>query len=276
MLKYPEIDPVAFSVGPLTVHWYGLMYLAGFAAAYALAMHRSGKDWTPIRKSQVDDLVVWVALGVILGGRCGYVFFYQFERFLEDPLWLFRVWEGGMSFHGGLLGVILAMVLYSRHIKISFLALMDFVAPLVPPGLGFGRIGNFIGQELWGRETTWEYGMIFPKDPEGLVRHASQLYQAALEGLLLFMILFLYSRKPRPIGTVGSLFLICYGAFRFIVEFFREPDSHIGFDFAGWMTRGQLLSLPMILVGIILFVWFYLRGNKPTPNSDPEPAPSKS
>ncbi|GAA6167934.1 prolipoprotein diacylglyceryl transferase [Sessilibacter corallicola] len=260
MLKYPELDPVAFSLGPLTVHWYGLMYLAGFVAAWTLATHRAGKDWTPLKKNHVEDLIVWAAIGVIVGGRFGYVFFYQFERFLEDPAWLFRVWEGGMSFHGGLIGVIVAMALYARKLKIHFLALMDFVAPMVPPGLGFGRLGNFIGQELWGRETTSEWGMIFPKDPEEKIRHASQLYQAALEGLLLFIILFLYSRKPRPTGTVGSLFLICYGSFRFIVEFYREPDSHIGFDMLGWMTRGQLLSIPMIVIGVALFVYFNLKG----------------
>jgi len=256
MLTYPQIDPIAFQLGPLSVHWYGLMYLAGFATAWALAMYRAGKDWTPVARSQVEDLVVWCALGVIIGGRLGYVFFYGLEQFLEDPIWLFKIWTGGMSFHGGLLGVTAAMALYARKHQVSFLSLADFCAPMVPLGLGFGRLGNFIGQELWGRETNVAWGMVFPNDPEQLVRHPSQLYEAGLEGLLLFIILFAYSARPRVPGTVASLFLVFYGCFRYFVEFFRQPDVHIGFDLFGWMTRGQLLSSAMVVIGVLLFVVF--------------------
>jgi len=257
MLTYPDIDPIAFSIGPIDVHWYGIAYLCGFAAAWWVAVHRSRYKHTSVRKEQIEDLVLYGALGVILGGRIGYVLFYQLDVFLANPLWLFRVWEGGMSFHGGLLGVVGAMWLYARKHKMSYLGLMDFVAPAVPPGLGFGRIANFIGQELWGRETDSPWGMIFPKDPEALVRHPSQLYEAALEGLLLFIILFWYARKPRPRGAVSGLFLMLYGCFRFAVEFTRQPDAHIDFDLFGWLTRGQLLSIPMIVLGAGLVIWAY-------------------
>ena len=259
MLSYPEIDPVAFAIGPLKVHWYGLMYLLGFAAAWKLAMRRAARPQSPCRPDQVEDLIVYGAMGVILGGRFGYVLFYHFDRFLEDPLWLLRVWEGGMSFHGGMLGVIAAIYVYSRKIDRPFFAMTDFVAPLVPIGLGLGRLGNFIGQELWGRPTDFAMGMVFPRDPLGLVRHPSQLYQAALEGLLLFLVLFWFTSKPRPRMAAGGLFLLLYGSFRFTVEFVREPDSHIGFDMLGWMTRGQLLSLPMIVAGLVFLVWAYRR-----------------
>lgn len=259
MLNYPEIDPVAFALGPLKVHWYGLMYLLGFAAAWKLAMSRAARPQSPCRSEQVEDLIVYGAMGVILGGRFGYVLFYHFDRFLGDPLWLLRVWEGGMSFHGGLLGVIAAIYVYSRKINRPFLAVTDFVAPLVPIGLGLGRLGNFIGQELWGRPTDFALGMVFPRDPLGLVRHPSQLYQAALEGLVLFAVLFWFTSKPRPRMAAGGLFLLLYGCFRFVVEFAREPDSHIGFDLLGWMTRGQLLSLPMMAAGLGFLVWAYRR-----------------
>ncbi|BFM18480.1 prolipoprotein diacylglyceryl transferase [Maricurvus nonylphenolicus] len=267
MLTYPEIDPVLLSLGPfelagktlgpLEVHWYGIMYLLGFLGAWLVAVKRSKQPNSVISKAQIEDLVVYGAMGVIIGGRCGYVLFYYFDRFLLDPLWLFRVWEGGMSFHGGMLGVVVALWLYSRKIKRPFLGVADFVAPMVPLGLGFGRLGNFIGQELWGRATDVSWGMVFPRDPLGLVRHPSQLYQAFLEGLVLFVVLLWFSAKPKPRGAVSALFLICYGSFRFIVEFVREPDSHIGFDVLGWMTRGQLLSLPMIGFGIGLMLWVY-------------------
>lgn len=264
-MNYPEIDPVAISIGPfdfggqqfgpLEVHWYGVMYLIGFACAWLLAMRRAGLPHTIINRKQVENLVTYCAFGVILGGRLGYVFFYHFGYWLSDPLWLFRIWEGGMSFHGGLIGVTLALVIYARRIKQPFLALTDFVAPLVPLSLGFGRLGNFIGQELWGRASDVPWAMVFPKDPSGLARHPSQLYQATLEGLILFIAVYWFSVKPRPRGTVTGLFLILYGSFRFFTEFFRQPDQHIQFDLFGWVTRGQLLSLPMIALGIGLVVW---------------------
>ncbi|MGK2914936.1 MAG: prolipoprotein diacylglyceryl transferase [Porticoccaceae bacterium] len=261
MLTYPVIDPIAFSVGPVRAHWYGVMYLVGFAAAWLLARQRSRRPGAPVQTNQIEDLIVYSAFGVILGGRCGYVVFYNFDKWLADPLWLFRLWEGGMSFHGGLLGVIFALFLFAHRIHQPFLAVTDFAAPLVPIGLGLGRIGNFIGQELWGRATDVSWGMVFPRDPEQLVRHPSQLYQATLEGIVLFGVLFWYSRQPRPTGAVGGLFLLLYGLFRFAVEFFREPDRQIGFDLFDWMTRGQILCLPMIITGALLMSWAYRRGS---------------
>jgi len=258
-LAFPEVDPVAFALGPVQVHWYGLMYLAAFAGAWWLAMQRSQRAWSPVRRQKVEDLVVYVAFGVILGGRCGYVLFYNFDKWLADPIWLLRIWEGGMSFHGGLLGVLIALAIFARQIRQPFLAVAFFVAPLVPVGLGLGRIGNFIGQELWGRQTEVAWGMVFPKDPEQLVRHPSQLYQALLEGLVLFAVLFWFSRRPRAAGLTSGLFLMLYGSFRFAVEFVREPDSHIGYDLLGWMTRGQLLSVPMVAAGAVLIAWVLLR-----------------
>ncbi len=257
MLRYPEIDPIAVSLGPISVHWYGIMYLVGFASAWWLAARRADLASYPLQRKQVDDLIFYGAIGVVLGGRFGYVLFYNFDRFLEQPLWLLKVWEGGMSFHGGLLGVIVAMFLYARSINLRAGEVLDFIAPMVPIGLGMGRVGNFIGQELWGRQADVPWAMVFPNDPEGLARHPSQVYQAGLEGLLFFLLLYGFSSRPRPTWSVSGLFLIAYGCFRFIVEFFRQPDSHIGFDLFGWMTRGQVLSLPMILIGCVMMVWAY-------------------
>jgi len=260
MLQHPDIDPVAFSIGPLAVHWYGLAYLAGFALAWLLATKRARRVDSPVTPTQVEDVVFYSALGVILGGRCGYVLFYNFDKFLHDPLWLFRVWEGGMSFHGGALGVIVAMAWYARVHEIQLGRLWDFVAPLVPLGLLLGRLANFLNQELWGRQTDVAWGMVFPRtDPARLVRHPSQLYEAFLEGLVLFAILWWFSRKQRPMYSVGALFLFFYGVFRFIVEFFREPDEQIGFAAFGWMSRGQELCVPMIVVGAVLFIYAYRR-----------------
>jgi phosphatidylglycerol:prolipoprotein diacylglycerol transferase len=266
MLKYPVIDPVLVSLGPLQVHWYGIMYLLGFAGAWWLATRRSRLPNSPCQTEQVEDLIVYGAAGVILGGRFGYVLFYHFDRFIEDPLWLLRIWEGGMSFHGGLLGVAIALLVYARKLRQPFFAVTDFIAPMVPIGLGLGRLGNFIGQELWGRATDVPWAMVFPRDPEQLARHPSQLYQAALEGLILFVILFWFSSKPRPKMAVTGLFLILYSCFRMAVEFFREPDSHIGFDAMGWLTRGQLLSFPMLMVGCTLFFAAYFVANRNAEN----------
>ncbi|MCI5107260.1 MAG: prolipoprotein diacylglyceryl transferase [Pseudomonadales bacterium] len=250
MLTYPDIDPVAFAIGPLTVHWYGIMYIVAFGGAWALASYRGKRSELPWSSEQVSDLVFYGALGAVLGGRFGSVIFYNFDRFLADPLWLLRVWEGGMSFHGGFLGVLLAMYLYSRSIKRDFWSTMDFIAPMVPFGLGAGRIGNFIGGELWGRPTEMPWGMVFPH-VDSLARHPSQLYQALLEGLLLFTIVWLFSAKPRPRLAVSGLFALCYGSFRFFVEFFRQPDEQLGFIAFNWLTMGQLLSLPMIIAGAV-------------------------
>ena len=249
MLTYPDIDPVAIALGPLKIHWYGLTYLAGLAFAWWLAVQRSHQAFTPIAREQVDDLIFYSALGVVLGGRAGYAVFYGAERLAQDPYWLLRVWEGGMSFHGGLLGVILATFLYARRHKIAFGALLDFVAPLAPLGLALGRLGNFIGQELWGRPADVAWAMVFPRDPFALPRHPSQLYQFALEGMLLFAILLWFSRRPRPTWAASGVFALGYGVLRFFVEFYREPDAHLGIQALGWMTRGQILCVPMMVLG---------------------------
>lgn len=259
MLVYPQIDPVALSLGPLKVHWYGLMYLCAFACAYGLGLWRIRRGRGPWTEAMLSDMVFYGALGVILGGRLGYVLFYGFPRFLNDPLWALRVWEGGMSFHGGLLGVLVAMAFFARQYQKNWLDLMDFVAPLVPTGLFFGRIGNFIGGELWGRpvqDPGYPLAMIFPH-VDMLPRHPSQLYEAVLEGLLLFVVLWWYSAKPRPRMAVSGLFLFGYGMARFVVEFFRMPDADKGFVFFDWMTMGQILSSPMILGGLVLMLLAY-------------------
>lgn len=270
MLLYPNINPVAFSLGPLTVHWYGIMYLLAFLSAWWIANKRCRRQGSRIVKQHIEDIIFYCALGVVLGGRCGYVFIYNFEQWLQDPLWLFRLWEGGMSFHGGLLGVILALALCARKHQHSFFELADFVAPMVPLGLGFGRIGNFIGGELWGRPTAVPWGMVFPH-VDDLVRHPSQLYQAFLEGVLLFAIVFWFSVQPRPRMAVSAVFLLFYGIFRFLVEFVRQPDAHIPNLAFGWMTRGQLLSIPMIAMGLVLLVLAYRRASlHASPKASPE------
>ncbi len=258
MLSYPDIDPIAFSLGPLSVHWYGLMYLIGFAGAYVLASWRASLPNSGWTKEQVSDLIFYGALGVILGGRFGYVIFYNFDQFLADPLWLFAIWEGGMSFHGGLLGVLIAVAWFAKKTGKTVFEVTDFGAPMVPIGLGAGRIGNFIGGELWGRASDVPWAMVFPR-ADGLARHPSQLYQFALEGVVLFTILWLYSAKPRPTMAVSGLFAVCYGCFRIFVEFFREPDAQLGYLAFGWLTMGQLLSLPMVIIGIGMMVWAYQR-----------------
>ncbi|MGC9456967.1 MAG: prolipoprotein diacylglyceryl transferase, partial [Halothiobacillaceae bacterium] len=259
MLTYPEIDPVALALGPLKIHWYGLMYAVGFALAWALGRHRAGKPHTPLNAAQVDDLLFYCALGVVLGGRLGYILFYQSAGLVQDPLMILRLWEGGMSFHGGLIGVLTAMWLFARKTGKGFFEIGDFVAPLVPLGLCAGRIGNFINGELWGGPTDLPWGMVFPHVDE-LARHPSMLYQAALEGMALFLILWWFSARPRPTMAVSGLFLLGYGLFRGLVEFVREPDAHIGYLYGGWLTMGQLLSLPMVIAGVALLVWAYRRG----------------
>jgi phosphatidylglycerol:prolipoprotein diacylglycerol transferase len=256
-LQFPVIDPIIFSIGPVALRWYGMMYLIGFVAAMFIAnkaADKSGGLWT---RDQVSDLLFYSFLGVILGGRIGYVLFYQWDYFLADPLYLFQIWEGGMSFHGGLLGVITAVYIFARKANKSFLIVADFVAPLVPIGLGMGRLGNFINAELWGRETDVPWAMVFPTDSLQLPRHPSQLYEFFLEGVVLFAILYVITRKPRSLGLAAGTFLIGYGVFRSIVEFFREPDAHLGLYFS-FISKGQILSIPMILAGFLMIYLGYL------------------
>ena len=253
MFTYPKIDPVALDLGFIQIHWYGLMYLTAFALAWWLGKIRAAKPNSGWNEDQVGDMIFYGALGVVVGGRVGYMLFYQFPTLIDDPLSLFRVWEGGMSFHGGLLGVLVAMLLFGRRHKKTFFDTMDFVAPLVPLGYFAGRIGNFINGELWGRVTDVPWAMIFPH-VDMQPRHPSMLYQGLLEGLVLFIILWIYSSKPRPKMAVSAVAAIGFGVFRFFLEFFREPDAHLGFVALHWMTMGQILSIPLILLGIVLWV----------------------
>lgn len=251
MINYPAINPIAVSLGPLKIYWYGIMYLIGFFAAWVLAQYRARQN-VILTKNQATDLIFYCALGVVLGGRVGYILFYNFSGFVQHPLSLFKIWQGGMSFHGGFLGVFLAIYLYARSIGQPVFKLTDFIVPLVPIGLGAGRIGNFINGELFGKITNLPWAMIFPNGGP-FPRHPSQLYEFFLEGILLFVILWTYSEKPRAVGKVSGVFLIFYGAFRFFAEFFRQPDPQIGFIAWNWLTMGQLLSIPMILLGFVLF-----------------------
>ncbi len=249
MLNYPQIDPVALSLGSLNIHWYGLMYLVGFLGAWLLGRYRAKRNgWS---NDQIDDLIFYAAMGVVLGGRIGYVLFYNFPVFIDNPIILIKIWQGGMSFHGGLLGVLIAMYLFGKKYKHSFFEVTDFIAPLVPIGLGAGRVGNFINGELWGKPTDSVFGMLVP-DLGELPRHPSQLYEAASEGVLLFLILWFYSSKPKATMAVSGLFLIGYGVFRFSVEFVRLPDAHLGYLAFGWLTMGQVLTVPMLLLGVFL------------------------
>jgi phosphatidylglycerol:prolipoprotein diacylglycerol transferase len=272
-MMYPDIDPIALQLGPLAVRWYGLMYLVGFALAWWLGRVRARSPGAPVNVKQVDDLLFYAALGVIFGGRIGYILLYGFDAWLADPLRLLRVWEGGMSFHGGLIGVLLATWWHGRRIGRSFFQMTDFIAPLVPLGLMTGRIGNFINGELWGAPGSVPWAMQvscarFPSlcseklglpfgTPLTPALHPSQLYQAALEGLVLFLVLWWFSAKPRPTAAVSGLFLLGYGVFRSLVEFVRMPDAHLGYLAWGWVTMGQLLSLPMILGGLVLITFAY-------------------
>ncbi len=255
MLIHPQFDPVAIHLGPIAVHWYGLMYLLGFMLFLWLgrkrmrALGRPGWD-----EKMLDDLLFYGVLGVVLGGRMGEVLFYNPGYYFSHPLKIFAVWEGGMSFHGGFIGVMLAIAWFARLRKLRWLQVMDFIAPLVPLGLGAGRIGNFINGELWGRPTSMPWGMVFPQ-VDNVPRHPSQLYEFALEGIALFALLWLYSNKPRPVGAVSGLFLIGYGSFRFLAEFTRNPDDGIFGLMTFGVSMGQWLSLPMVLSGIIMMVW---------------------
>ena len=253
LLTHPNIDPIAFSIGPLAVRWYGLMYLAGFAIGWWLGTGRIAKGQAPITRAQLDDLLFLVVLGVIFGGRLGYVLFYKPAYYAAHPLEILAIWQGGMSFHGGLLGVMLAMVVAARRHKVDWLRLTDFIAPLIPPGIAAGRLGNFINAELPGRVTDAPWGMVFPGAGDA-PRHPSQLYQFALEGLTLFILLWWFSSKPRPRGQVSAMFLLGYGVLRFVAEFAREPDAFIGYLALG-LTMGQWLSLAMIAAGAALLIW---------------------
>ena len=249
---FSQIDPVAFSLGPLSVRWYGLMYLFGFAFAMWLAGRRADAPNSGWTRNEVSDLLFYGFLGVILGGRVGYVLFYNFDLFLADPTYLFKIWTGGMSFHGGLIGVITAMIWFAHKTKRHFFTVADFVAPLIPFGLGVGRIGNFLNGELWGRITDVPWAIIFP-EAGSEPRHPSQLYQFALEGVVLFIILNLFWRKNPPRGAISGMFLLFYGLFRFLVEFVRQPDSQLGLYFQE-ISMGQILSTPMIIAGALM-IW---------------------
>ncbi|MBB3225439.1 phosphatidylglycerol:prolipoprotein diacylglycerol transferase [Luteibacter sp. Sphag1AF] len=254
-----SFDPVAFSLGPVQVHWYGLMYLMGFLGAWGLGEYRRRKGRLAVSADAFSDLCFYAMMGVVLGGRVGYMLFYTSINWIwTDPAALFRIWDGGMSFHGGLVGVLVAGLWWSRRHRVHFMDAVDFVAPVVPIGLGLGRLGNFINGELWGKPTDLAIGMIFPHAPDAMPRHPSQLYEFALEGVVMFTVLWLYSAKPRHRYAVSGLFALLYGSFRFLVEFVRLPDAQLGYLAFGWVTMGQILSLPLIIVGILL-LWLSRR-----------------
>jgi phosphatidylglycerol:prolipoprotein diacylglycerol transferase len=295
MIYFHDIDPIAISLGPIQVHWYGIMYLLGFASAWWLGKRRIAAGRLPgVNADGFSDLLFYAMLGVVVGGRVGYMLFYALGDFLSNPLLLFKVWDGGMSFHGGLLGVLGASWWWSRRHRLHFFDTMDFVAPLVPPGLGFGRVGNFIGDELWGKFTDGSWGVVFPSglpaplaqlDTAALkaefaagalnqyARHPSQLYEAFLEGLVMFAVLWAVSAKPRSRYLVSGLFALMYGLFRFAVEFVRMPDNgvYVAFD---WLTRGQILSLPLVALGLVL-LWMSRRAPVLQPVLPAAPAGAK-
>ncbi len=256
MLIHPDIDPVAFQLGPLSVHWYGLMYLIGFLCAWGILRFREqyvSQSWS---SDNVADVLFYSAVGVIAGGRLGYVLFYGLSGYLADPLSIFKLWDGGMSFHGGLLGVLFALWVFSLRFKKNYFDVTDFIAPAVPLGLAAGRLGNFINSELWGRVTDVPWGMVYP-NVDRLPRHPSEVYEFLLEGICLFLIVWFFSRKPKPRMAVSGCFLVFYGVFRVLAECFREPDMQLGFIAGDWLTMGQLLSVPMIVLGAILLILAY-------------------
>jgi len=261
MLQYPEFNPIALQLGPISVHWYGLMYLIGFALVWLLGRWRIRHGKADFTLRDLEDIIFYCVLGVVIGGRLGYVLFYKPGDYLANPLHIFYVWEGGMSFHGGLIGVIIVLLIFARRRGRTLLEIGDFVAPLIPLGLAAGRLGNFINGELWGRPTTLPWGMVFPQTGDGVARHPSQLYEMGLEGFALFALVWWFARKPRPTGQVSAVFLMGYGVFRFLVEFTREPDYFLGL-LAGGLSMGQLLSLPMVIAGAIIF---YLSARKSNP-----------
>lgn len=262
-MPFPNIDPIALQIGPVAIHWYGLMYLAGFALAWLLGRWRIHHHPCGLTLRDLEDIIFYGVLGVVLGGRLGYILFYKFGDYLGNPLSILYVWEGGMSFHGGLLGVTVAMLLYGRKRGLPLLLIGDFIAPLIPLGLAAGRLGNFINGELWGRPTDLPWATVFPASQDGIARHPSQLYEMGLEGFVLFGLIWWFARKPRPLGQTSAVFLMAYGTFRFLVEFTREPDAFLGL-LAGGLSMGQLLSIPMVLIGL----WLFARAAKQSP---PEP-----
>jgi phosphatidylglycerol:prolipoprotein diacylglycerol transferase len=260
MLVHPNLDPVLLKVGPLQIHWYGVMYLLAFGMAWVLGQWRvrQSRRWT---KANLADLIFYCVLGVVIGGRLGYMVFYSLPSLIANPLDLIKVWQGGMSFHGGLLGVVISMALFAKRYQKSFFEVADFTAPLVPLGIAAGRLGNFINGELWGKATDLPWGMVFP-NIDLLARHPSQLYEFLLEGLVLFFIVWIYSSKPRPRMAVCGLFGLCYGVFRFCLEFFRVPDVQYGYLAWNWLTMGQLLSLPLIAFGVITLYLAYINNRE--------------
>ena len=261
MMQFPNVDPIALQLGPIAIHWYGLMYMVGFGSAWLLGRWRINHGKTRLTIKDLDDLIFYGVLGVVAGGRLGYVLFYKPAHYLQHPVEIFYLWEGGMSFHGGLLGVLAVMAWLAHSRKYRFLEVGDYVATLIPLALGAGRLGNFINGELWGRPSDLPWAMVFPMARDGLTRHPSQLYQMALEGLLLFVVVWVFAARPRKTGQVSAVFLMGYGAFRFVAEFAREPDSFLGTLAAG-LTMGQWLSIPMVVSGMILFA---LTTKQPSP-----------
>ena len=267
MLVHPQFNPVALALGPVQIHWYDLTYLVAFGLFVLLANARVRQPWyarAGWTRRDVEDLLFWGVLGVVLGGRIGYVLFYKADHYLANPAEVLAVWKGGMSFHGGMLGVIVALALYARSRGRAWLEVTDLIAPCVPTGLASGRVGNFINGELWGRlaDPSLPWAMVFPQSGSDAPRHPSQVYQFALEGVLLFLLLWAYGRRPRATGQMSGAFLVGYGVFRFIAEYYREPDAFLGLQALG-LSRGQWLCVPMVVAGVLMWWWATRRGQQP-------------